>query len=162
MPARKPTKKKVAKASKPATKRTAKTATKRTRKLAAGRSAAAKRDPLARVRAICLALPEAHEVEAWGEPTFRVRNKLFAMHASASTHHGEGREAIWICATPVTQDMILRAKPDRYFSPPYVGSGGWIGAWIDRNPLWGEIAELLRDAFRLKAPKRVAAKLDDD
>ena len=45
-------------------------------------------DPLGRLRQICLALPEAHEVEAWGEPTFRVRNKLFAMHSSAGTHHG--------------------------------------------------------------------------
>ena len=40
------------------------------------------RSPLTRVRKLCLALPEAHEVEAWGEPTFRVKNKLFAMYAS--------------------------------------------------------------------------------
>jgi hypothetical protein len=126
------------------------------------RRAPAKRDALARLRDICLALPEAHEAEAWGEPTFRVRNKLFAMHASASTHHGAGREAVWICANHVSQDMVMRARPDRYFSPPYVGPGGWIGAWLDRNPPWTEIAQLLRDGYRLKAPKRLAAGLDDD
>jgi len=49
--------------------------------------------PLARLRKLCLALPEAHEVEAWGEPTFRVRNKLFGMYAAASNHHGAGRPA---------------------------------------------------------------------
>jgi len=119
-------------------------------------------DPITRLRDICLALPEAHEAEAWGEPTFRVRNKLFAMHASAGTHHGAGREAVWICANHVSQDMVMRAKPDRYFSPPYVGPGGWIGAWLDRNPPWAEIAELLRDGYRLKAPKRLAATLDDE
>lgn len=48
-------------------------------------------NPLSRLRKLCLALPEAHEVRAWGEPTFRVRNKLFAMYASAGTHHGNGR-----------------------------------------------------------------------
>jgi hypothetical protein len=121
----------------------------------------AKRAPIDRLREICLALPEAHEVEAWGEPTFRVRNKLFAMHASANTHHGAGREAIWIASNHVAQDMVMRAKPDRYFSPPYVGPGGWIGAWIDRNPPWNEIAELLRDGYRLKAPKRLSATLED-
>ena len=121
----------------------------------------AKRAPIDRLREICLALPEAHEVEAWGEPTFRVRNKLFAMHASANTHHGAGREAIWIASNHVAQDMVTRAKPDRYFSPPYVGPGGWIGAWIDRNPPWNEIAELLRDGYRLKAPKRLSATLED-
>jgi hypothetical protein len=45
---------------------------------------------LARLRKVCLALPEAHEVEAWGEPTFRVRNKLFAMYASAANTMGMG------------------------------------------------------------------------
>ncbi len=44
--------------------------------------------PLTRLRKLCLALPEAHEVEAWGEPTFRVRNKLFAMYASSGNHMG--------------------------------------------------------------------------
>jgi len=30
---------------------------------------------LARLRPICLALPEAEERETWGEPTFRVRDR---------------------------------------------------------------------------------------
>jgi len=124
-------------------------------------SAKGPRDALSRLRQICLALPEAHEVEAWGEPTFRVRNKLFAMHSSAGTHHGRGRPGVWIASTHVSQDMVLRARPDRYFSPPYVGPSGWIGAWLDKSPLWGEIAELLRDAYRLKAPKKLADTLDD-
>ena len=38
---------------------------------------------VARLREICLALPETAEVEAWGEPTFRVKDKIFAMHASS-------------------------------------------------------------------------------
>src|SRR5690242_16531620 len=109
--------------------------------------------PIDRVRQICLALPEAHEVEAWGEPTFRVRNKLFAMHSSGDTHHGKGREGLWIASMRVTQDLVVRAKPNRYFVPPYVGPSGWIGAWIDGNAPWKEIADLLRDAYRLKAPK---------
>ena len=41
--------------------------------------------PLPKLRKLCLALPEAHEVEAWGEPTFRVKNKLFAMFAMPAT-----------------------------------------------------------------------------
>jgi hypothetical protein len=118
--------------------------------------------PLARLRAICLALPEATEVEAWGEPTFRVNGKLFAMHASPSNHHGGGRQSVWIYATHVEQDLLLRARPDRYFKPPYVGPSGWIGAWLDRSPRWGEITELLRGGWRQRAPKKLAAKLDTD
>ncbi len=117
-------------------------------------------DPLPRLRALCLALPEAHEVEAWGEPTFRVRNKLFAMHASAATHHGAGRPAAWVKAAPANQEMLVRADPGRYFVPPYVGAKGWVGVWLDGAPDWAALDDLLRDAYRRTAPKRLAAALD--
>jgi hypothetical protein len=116
--------------------------------------------PLARLRKLCLALPEAHEVEAWGEPTFRVRNKLFAMHANASNHHGGGRPAVWIKAEPGNQDLMVRTAPERFFVPPYVGPSGWVGVWLDRGVDWAELADLLRDAYRLTAPKRLLAKLE--
>jgi predicted DNA-binding protein (MmcQ/YjbR family) len=115
---------------------------------------------LTRVRKLCLALPEAHEVEAWGEPTFRVRNKLFAMHADANNHHGAGRPAVWVKASPDNQDLMVRTAPDRFFVPPYVGVSGWIGVWLDRGVDWDELADLLRDAYRLAAPKRLLAKLE--
>ena len=118
-------------------------------------------DPLERVREICLAFPESSEVEAWGEPTFRVKGKIFAMHASASTHHGAGRQAIWIMSDSTTQDLLMRARPTQYFKPPYVGPSGWVGAWLDGRPIWSEINELLRDAFRRRAPKKIAALLEE-
>ena len=116
-------------------------------------------DPLGRVREICLALPEAHEVEAWGAPTFRVNNKIFAMY-SVNSHHSGGRVGLWLMSVSVEQDFVLRARPDRYFKPPYVGPSGWIGAWLDRDPPWAEIAELIRDAYRRRAPKKLAALVD--
>lgn len=111
--------------------------------------------PLTRLRKLCLALPEAHEVEAWGEPTFRVRNKLFAMYADASNHHGGGRTAVWCKAAPGNQGLMLRAAPRRFFVPPYVGPSGWVGVWLDGRTDWTELAELLRDGWRLAAPKRL-------
>jgi predicted DNA-binding protein (MmcQ/YjbR family) len=118
--------------------------------------------PLTRLRKLCLNLPEAHEVEAWGEPTFRVRNKLFAMHADANNHHGGGRPAVWIKAEPGNQDLMVRTAPERFFVPPYVGPSGWIGVWLDRGVDWEEVADLLRDAYRLTAPKRLLTKLERD
>jgi hypothetical protein len=112
-------------------------------------------NPLARLRKICLALPEAHEVEAWGEPTFRIRNKLFAMFAGAHNHHGQGRPAVWCKAGPGNQSVMVQAAPGRFFVPPYVGPSGWIGIWLDSAVDWGEVADLLRDAYCLVAPKRL-------
>ena len=116
--------------------------------------------PLTRLRKLCLALPEAHEVEAWGEPTFRVRNKMFATYASADSHHGAGRAAVWCKAAPGNQDLMVRAAPQRFYVPPYVGPSGWIGVWLDDGTDWAELAELLRDSWRLTAPKRVVGAVD--
>ena len=115
--------------------------------------------PLPRVRKLCLALPEAHEVEAWGEPTFRVKNKLFAMFASASNHHGGGRDAIWCKAAPGNQELMISLDPDRFFRPPYVGPSGWVGMWLDKRVAWGEVAEVLRDSYLLVAPKKLVMVL---
>ena len=119
----------------------------------------AEKTPLDRVRDICLALPQAQEVEAWGTPTFRVNNKIFAMY-SANSHHSAGRVGLWMMSVSVEQDFVLRARPDRYFKPPYVGPSGWIGAWLDQSPPWDEIAELIRDAYKRRAPKKLAALVD--
>ena len=67
---------------------------------------------------------------------------------------------MWIYSISVEQDLVIRSRPDRYFKPAYVGAYGWIGAWLDKNPPWGEIEELLRDAWRRRAPKKVIPLLD--
>ena len=116
--------------------------------------------PLPKLRKLSLALPEAHEVEAWGEPTFRVKNKLFAMYAADGNHHGSGRSSVWIKATKENQSLMLSAQPDKFFKPPYVGPSGWIGVYLDRSPDWDEVGELLRDAWRMTAPKKLIATSD--
>lgn len=117
--------------------------------------------PLARIRKLCLAFPEAHEVEAWGEPTFRVRNKIFTMYAGAP-RHGQGRDAVWCKATPTNQSAMLAAAPDRFFSPPYVGPKGWVGVYLNRATDWAELRELIADAYRMTAPKRLVKQLSDE
>ena len=112
-------------------------------------------EALARVRAICLALPEAEEKEAWGMPTFRVRGKLFAHFAD--NHHGDGRVALWLKAEPGARELLVEAAPDRFFVPPYVGPRGWLGLRVDGEADWEEAAELVEASWRLIAPKRVLA-----
>lgn len=116
--------------------------------------------PLTKLRKLCLALPEAHEVEAWGEPTFRVKNKIFAMHAAANNHHGDGRESVWCKAAPGNQEIMIRHAPKKFFFPPYVGPSGWVGIYLDKAVDWPEVDELLQDSYRLIAPKKLIALLD--
>jgi hypothetical protein len=110
------------------------------------------RQPTDRLRAICLALPDAIELETWGDPTFRVRDKIFAMEK-----RGDGRVSVWCKAPPGSQMVLVGADPDRFFVPPYVGPKGWVGMRLDRNPDWNEVAALVTRSYRLIAPKRLVA-----
>jgi hypothetical protein len=116
--------------------------------------------PLSHIRRLCRPLPGFHEVEAWGEPTFRVRNRMFATYASPNSHHGGGRPAAWIKANPENQAVMINWRPDRFFRPPYVGPSGWVGVWLDGRVDWDEVGQLLADAWRLTAPKRLAEEHD--
>ena len=98
-------------------------------------------------------------MEAWGEPTFRIRNKLFAMFADAANHHGGGRPAVWCKAAPGNQELMIGMRPERFFKPPYVGPSGWIGIWLDGKVDWAEVADLLRDSYLLVAPRKLAVAL---
>ena len=113
--------------------------------------------PIDQLREICLALPEAVEVEAWGEPTFRVRKKIFAMFSN--NHHGDGIVAVWCKAPPGAQEVLTGADPARFYKPPYVGPSGWIGIRLEGDVDWGMVASLAEDAYRMTAPKRLLALL---
>lgn len=110
--------------------------------------------PLTQLRKLCLSFPGAHEVEAWDAPTFRVKNKIFAMYAASDNSHHPGVPAVWIKSTPVNQEFLLQAKPRRHFKPPYVGPSGWIGVKLNGRVNWKDVEELLREAYEMTAPKR--------
>ena len=116
-----------------------------------------KDDPLSRLRKVCLALPEATEKVAWGEPTFRVRDKIFAMFTD--NHHGDGRVALWCKAPPGVQEVLVGADPRRFYVPPYVGHKGWIGVRLDVTVDWDEVSDLVKESYLMTAPKRLAALL---
>lgn len=113
---------------------------------------------LHRLRTICLGFPEAVEKETWGDPTWRVRNRIFAMQKG---NYDGGRPSVWLKAPAGAQQALVGSDPARFFVPGYVGSKGWVGVYLDGvDPAWDEISELIMDSYRLIAPKRLAALLD--
>jgi hypothetical protein len=111
-------------------------------------------DAVDRLRRICLALPGSSERTSHGEPAFFVADKKLFLSID-DHHHGADRLAFWCAAPPGRAQECLDRDPDRFFRPPYVGSRGWLGVRIDREPDWDEIAEIVRDAWRSVAPKRL-------
>jgi predicted DNA-binding protein (MmcQ/YjbR family) len=51
-------------------------------------------------------------------------------------------------------------RPRTVLPPPYVGHRGWLGVYLDVPVDWDELAELVTDAYRTVAPRRLVAKLD--
>ena len=113
------------------------------------------RTPVDRLRAICLALPDTSEKVAWGEPTWRVRGRLFAQ--LDNHHHGADHLAVWMPAPLGEQESLIFLDPERFFRPPYVGQRGWVGVRIDRRPDWSLVTALVKQAYREVAPPRLRA-----
>ncbi|HEX2211079.1 MAG TPA: MmcQ/YjbR family DNA-binding protein [Longimicrobium sp.] len=117
-------------------------------------------DHVERVRRAALALPEATEQEAWGEPTWRVKKKVFAMYASAKNHHGAGHESLW-CAAPLgVQEILVRNEPEKFFVPPYVGPKGWLGIRLDAVD-GEELRQLLVQSYCVVAPRKLQALVEE-
>ncbi len=112
--------------------------------------------PTDRLRAICLALPQTVETKSWGNPTFRINNKIFAMEKDLD----DGCIALLCKAPPGAQAVLVGADPERFFVPAYVGPKGWVGMRLDRKPDWNEVTALVRRSYRLIAPKRLAALVE--
>jgi hypothetical protein len=110
---------------------------------------------LARVRQICLALRDTMEKISHGEPTFFVHKRVFCMFAN--NHHNDGHIAVWIPTEPGQQAILLKESAEKYFYPPYVGKGGWIGIELPRISD-DELGAHLSDAWRLIETKMIEAK----
>jgi predicted DNA-binding protein (MmcQ/YjbR family) len=110
---------------------------------------------LKRLRSICLRFPEAVESGGVGNPSFKVREKIFAMQ-----HGHQGRSSCWLKAPPGVQGMLVRHDAERFFVPPYVGHHGWVGAWLDVAVDWEELGDLVEESYRMTTPKRLLAQLD--
>ena len=105
------------------------------------------------VRRFALSLPETEERETWETATFRVRGKIFMMFS-------ERERDLWIKSTRDEQKALTAMDPDTFFVPPYVGPSGWVGVRI-RTVDPDELRELVTEAWRLTAPKRLVQAFDE-
>ena len=117
-------------------------------------------DLVARLREICLALPEVTERASHGVPTWFVRDKKSFAQLWADGHHGDDFPHLWCAGLPGAQEALTGSAPGRFFRPPYVGHRGWIGVRLDGDVDWAELAELCADAYRAVAPARLIERLD--
>jgi hypothetical protein len=124
-------------------------------------------DPvLAKVREIALAFPEAFEKVSHGRPSFFVA-KMFLMYGGSVKPATKGADYTQYPHSVMVKvdDSDRRAlqQDRRFFFPAYLGPSGWLGLDLDAKKKidWGEVTELVDASYRLTAPKKLIAALDE-
>ncbi|MEV2236892.1 MmcQ/YjbR family DNA-binding protein [Micromonospora sp. NPDC049891] len=116
---------------------------------------------LRRFAEIAAELPESEcvVVEGWGgEPTFRVRGKVFVFVSPPGTT---------ICVKLPRDEAAAVVASDDSVVPMRFGLGrhGWIQASVradeDDEKRWQELTEWVRISYTLVAPKSLARRVDD-
>ncbi|MBP7630525.1 MAG: MmcQ/YjbR family DNA-binding protein [Acidimicrobiales bacterium] len=112
-------------------------------------------DPfLTELREVCLAFPEATEVEAWGRPTFRA-GKIFALFS------GIEDRPFGVIFKPDADERLALVDDPRFYVPPYYGPSGWLTLDFEAAPVdWDEVRELVELSYRQIALKRQLEALD--
>ena len=102
-------------------------------------------------RKLCLALPEAEEIETWGEATFRVRGRIFAIGSP------QGR-SVSVKASLDDQAGLVAMDPVTFAVSAYTGRFGWVSVKLaGLGPELGE--RLVKNAWERTAPRRLTNQM---
>jgi predicted DNA-binding protein (MmcQ/YjbR family) len=105
-----------------------------------------------RLRALCLAYPEASETASWGHPNFKAGKKVFVAFEQI-----KGRPSIaFRLETSDVERLLMRRQ---FFVTPY-GRGQWVSLWADGALDWKAVTDLVDRSYRVVAQKRMIAALD--
>lgn len=117
-------------------------------------------DPrLAKVSALCRALPETAREDMGDHAAFTVRGKKFAYFLN--DHHGDGIVSVCTRAFPGESTKLIEAHPRKFYSPAYIGPRGWVGLRLDRGPVdWDEAGDLLTASYLQVAPKKLRLQVE--
>ena len=122
---------------------------------------------VARLRPICLALPDAYEEKAWAGTRWMVRKKTFAHvlnidreppPAPTDDHQVGGAADVVTFRSQGEELEMLRHAGHPYF---YAGWGrDVVGIVLDDGTDWDEVVELLTESYCVMAPQKLTALVE--
>ncbi|HEX5620459.1 MAG TPA: MmcQ/YjbR family DNA-binding protein [Solirubrobacteraceae bacterium] len=105
------------------------------------------------VLAIGRGLPEVEEGTWFRTPCLRVRKKSFCRMKE------DGETLVVRVVDLEDKDALLRSAPGVFFTTPHYDGYPYVLVRLEQVEL-AQLAELIEDAWRLSAPKRVLAAYD--
>lgn len=124
-------------------------------------------DVLAKLRAICLGLPEASEEIAWAGARWCVRKKNFAHvlmldagwpPAYAQAAERKGPATLLTFRVPAHALAAPKFRREPFFKPVWFVD--IVGMVIDAAVDWDDVEQLLIESYGVLAPKKLAALVD--
>jgi hypothetical protein len=114
-----------------------------------------------RVRAICMALPETTErIDKWAF-AYEIRKKPIAFLAAPADADGNPVTVIALKADPDERRALVETGHPYFAAGGGAGAAPRLGLVLDDATDWDELRELITDSYRLLAPKKLSALLDD-
>ena len=100
------------------------------------------------VRRIALSLPATTEKTSYGNPGFRVKDRLFA----SIREEGDGL-AVWT-GDLAEKEALIASEPDKFFTTPHLDGHAMVLVRFGAVTV-DELSELLTESWRIRAPKRI-------
>ncbi|MGH3758001.1 MmcQ/YjbR family DNA-binding protein [Actinophytocola sp.] len=122
---------------------------------------------LARLRPVCLGLPEAYEEQAWVGTRWRVRKKTFAhvlrvtpgrppVHAKEASVDGPSTVLIFRSHGPELSVLTDTGYP--FYRPQW--GRDVVGMILHADVDWTEVAELVTESYCVQAPRKLVRLVD--
>lgn len=105
------------------------------------------------LRRVALSLPGTTERPSYGTPGFRVADRLFARIRD------DGEVAVIWCADMAEKEALIASDPGKFFTTSHYDGHPSVLVRLRLVDL-SELTEVLTDAWRCRAPRRLAADFD--
>ena len=118
---------------------------------------------VARLHAVCSALPEVVQERAWVGTRWRVRTRTFAHvlavdagwpPAYARAAGSDGPLTVLMVRSSGPELEVLRGSGPPFFAPPWRPDE--VGMALGEDVDWSEVAELVTESYCTVAPERLA------
>lgn len=116
---------------------------------------------LERMQTIVSRLPDVERSDNPPGCYFLVRRKIFAQVATVVDPGGQLVTMVALRPDPDERDALLAVGHPYFSRGPWDDRLGRIAVLVEAATDWHEIAELVMDSYRLVAPKKLIAQLED-
>ena len=109
-------------------------------------------DIVARLRSLCLGLPQVDENQAWAGIQWRIRKRIFAHVLTVDFADGPITVLTFRSSGPELE--ALRSAGHPFFRPAW--GTDVVGMVLDAGADWDEVTELVTESYCVLAPKKLA------